>query len=102
MRDLILDLNEIELPDELYKLQNKLEGNVWSSKVVAMKEELLRVRQLVEQKAALEFELVEQKRKVLTQEKEIKDKNTVKDVLEKRIAEAELRAEEVTILKNTN
>lgn len=34
------------------------------------------------------------------QEKELKDKNTVKDVLEKRIGELQLKAEEVTVLKN--
>lgn len=44
VKELLADLDSIELTDELHKIQTKLQGNVWGAKLVAMKEELLRVR----------------------------------------------------------
>lgn len=57
VKELLADLDEIELKDELHKIQGKLEGAVWGAKLNSMKEELLKVRQLAEQKSALEFDI---------------------------------------------
>lgn len=72
---------------------------MWRKRIEGVKEELLRVKQLTDQKNDLEVELVEAKKKVLIQEKEIKDKNVVKEVLEKRIGELQLRVEQIAGLE---
>ena len=60
----------------------------------------MQVEELKNQKNDLEVELVEAKKKILIQEKDLKDKIVVKEVLEKRIGELQLRVEQISGLES--
>ncbi len=51
---------------------------MWQKRVETIKSELQRVKELSDQKNDLEVELVEAKKKIVIQEKEIKDRNAAK------------------------
>lgn len=81
-------------------MQTRLSGGVWRNRIQQIKEELQKVKQLTDKKNDLEQELLEAKKKMIMQEKDIKDKNVVKDVLEKRIGELQLRVEQISLLES--
>lgn len=99
IKELLNDLDEIHFTDQLKKLQTKLPGGMWRKRIEGVRDELLRVKQLTDQKNDLEVELMEAKKRVLIQDKELKDKNVVKEVLEKRIGELQLRVEQIAGLE---
>jgi len=73
---------------------------MWRKRIDLIRDELMRVRQLTDQKNDLEAELVDAKKKILIQEKDLKDKIVVKEVLEKRIGELQLRVEQIAGLES--
>lgn len=99
IKELQIDLEDIQFSDELKKLQTRLTGGMWRKRIDLIRDELMRVRQLTDQKNDLEIELVEAKKKILIQEKDLKDKIVVKEVLEKRIGELQLRVEQISGLE---
>jgi hypothetical protein len=68
-----------------------LTGGMWRRRIDGIRDELLRVKQLTDQKNDMEAELVEAKKRIIIQDKDLKDKIVVKEVLEKRIGELQLR-----------
>ena len=94
--DLQKDLKDIQFPDELKKLQMRLTGSMWRMRITLIRNELMRVRELTDQKNDMEADLIEAKRKILIQDKDLKDKLVVKEVLEKRIGELQLRVEQIS------
>jgi hypothetical protein len=64
---------------------------MWRRRIDGIRDELLRVKQLTDQKNDMEAELVEAKKRIIIQDKDLKDKIVVKEVLEKRIGELQLR-----------
>lgn len=99
IKELQVDLEEMQFSDELKKLQTRLTGGLWRKRIDLIRDELTRVRQLTEQKNDLEAELVEAKKKIVIQDKDLKDKGVVKEVLEKRIGELQLRVEQISGLE---
>jgi len=99
IKELQVDLEDIQFSDELKKLQTRLTGTMWRKRIDLIREELMRVRQLTDQNNDLEAELVEAKKKILIQDKDLKDKIVVKEVLEKRIGELQLRVEQIAELE---
>lgn len=78
VKELTNDLQEIKYPNTLSRLQTHLPGKVWAEKIKKIKDELLNVKKLKEQKIELEATLGETKKKVHLMEREIKDKQSTK------------------------
>jgi|JI61114C2RNA_FD_contig_31_2024033_length_968_multi_3_in_0_out_0_2 predicted nucleic acid-binding Zn-ribbon protein len=73
---------------------------MWIDRIKQIHNGLMQVEELKNQKNDLEVELVEAKKKILIQEKDLKDKIVVKEVLEKRIGELQLRVEQISGLES--
>lgn len=67
-----------------------------------IKDELLKVKQTMDQKTELEQQLLEAKKNILILERDVKDKQNSKEVYEKRIGELQLKVEQATTLENEN
>lgn len=73
---------------------------MWIDRIKQIHNGLMQVEELKNQKNDLEVELVKAKKKILIQEKDLKDKIVVKEVLEKRIGELQLRVEQISGLES--
>jgi hypothetical protein len=95
IKELQIDLEEIHFSDKLKMLQTRLIGGMCCKRIDGIRDELLRVMRLTDQKNDMEAELVEAKKRIIIQHKDLKDKIVVKEVLKKRIGELQLRVEQI-------
>lgn len=80
LKELTNDLSEIVYPTPLSRLHVRLPGRLWQDKLKEMKDELARFEATLAEKAELERVCAEQKRKILLLEKEIKDRQSTKEL----------------------
>ena len=85
------DLEGIHYPTTLSRIQTILPGKVWQERIKIIREDLIRVKEVMEEKKELEHTLMESKKKILLLEREIKEKQSTKELYEKRIGELQLK-----------
>ena len=78
LKELSSDLEQIVYPSPLSRVHVKLPGKLWQDKLKDMKEELARFEKTLADKEELERVSGEQKKKILMQEQEIRDRQSTK------------------------
>ncbi len=97
LKELSNDLQQITYPTPLSRVHIKLPGKLWQDKLREMKEELNKFESTLAEKVELERLHAEQKRKILLLEKEIKDRQSTKELHERRIGELQLKVEQASL-----
>ena len=100
LKELSLDIQNITYTTPLSRVHVKLPGRLWQDKLKEMREELARFEATLAEKAELERVTAEQKRKILILEKEIKDRQSTKELHERRIGELQLKVEQASLNEN--
>lgn len=85
LKELCSDLEQITYPTPLSRIHVKLPGKYWQEKLKSMREELGKFEATLKEKEELEQLSAEQKKKILVLEKEIRDRQTIKEQHERRI-----------------
>jgi hypothetical protein len=99
LKELVNDLADISYPTPLSRVHAKLPGRLWQDKLREMREELGRFETTLAEKAELERVCAEQKRRILLLEKEIKDRQSTKELHERRIGELQLKVEQASLME---
>lgn len=99
LKELVNDLSDITYPTPLSRVHAKLPGRLWQDKLREMRDELGRFEATLAEKVELERVGAEQKRKILMLEKEIKDRQSTKELHERRIGELQLKVEQASLME---
>ena len=99
-KELLKDLSEINYPNKLAKLKTQFTGKVWNEKFKEIKDQLNKLKDLNEERDELQQVVLEKKKRILQLEKELKDKQSIKELYEKRIGELQLRLEQSICIEN--